>query len=105
MLKPIPMQRATLYLLHEDVPTVALILAQRGLFDPAVEVLGESQLSERPAQRYQELFRIAQMHLHKSLAHLSLEAALELGPESPLALSEQELEEPRGSARRRSASV
>jgi len=92
MLSPLPMQRATLYLLYEDVPAAALLLAQLGIFDPSREM--QSELDEDPNRRYRELFQSAHAHVQKSLSHLQLEPNPAPGPEeSPPILREAELEE------------
>ncbi len=68
MFRPMPMQRIALFVLREDAPAAAVVLATRGTFNPEIDE-APAQLAELPGERFHELYRIARGHLDKILAH------------------------------------
>jgi len=67
------MQRITVLVLREDAPAAAVVLAQRGSFNP--EAGGSPELlPELPGKRFSELYRAARGHLDKILVHCPLSA-------------------------------
>ncbi|MCR4347111.1 MAG: hypothetical protein NUV55_07920 [Sulfuricaulis sp.] len=90
MFKPLPMQRAALFMLSDDAPLAALTLAERGVFNPETTHLSANDLPEFPGESYRELYRSARSRLDKTLAHCS---ALkdELPMPAPRLVSEPEL--------------
>ncbi len=72
MFKPLPMQYISLKVLTEDVPLVAHLLAENGMFNPeTTEALAE-QLPERLGEEYRNVFNQARHRLEKILSRCSL---------------------------------
>ena len=65
------MQRIALLVLREDAPGAAVVLAQRGIFDPEAPESPEL-LPEMPGERFGELYRVARGHLDKIRTHCPL---------------------------------
>ncbi len=71
MFKPLAMQYISLKLLTEEVPLVAEVLANRGLFNPEkTEVIAE-YLPEHPGENFQRLFSLAHSRFEKISTSLS----------------------------------
>lgn len=90
MFKPLPMQRAALFVLSDDAPLAALTLAERGVFNPETTHLSANDLPEFPGESYRELYRSARSRLDKTLAHCSA-LKEELPMPAPRLVSEPEL--------------
>jgi len=75
MLKPLPMQHVTLYMLREEAAAAALLLAGEGVFAPRQEEVTDDALPESPAIRYRDLFAAATRRLDKILAYTGLTIA------------------------------
>jgi len=71
MLSPVPMHAVSLQLLTEDVPLVAYILAEYGLFNPETTETLAKQLPERVGESMRQVFNTAQSRLNKILARIS----------------------------------
>lgn len=73
MFKPVPMQRVTVHALKEDAPMAAMVLAERGVFNPetthANAALFKDHLPDTPGEHYRELWLSARSRLDKILAH------------------------------------
>lgn len=78
MFTPLPMQRVTLYLLGEEAPAVALLLAESEVFNPQFPPTEEERLSDHPAANYQKLFYSAQMHLRKVREYFNFSVNIQL---------------------------
>lgn len=91
MLKPLPMQFVTLYMLREEAAAAALILAEAGVFAPRQEAVGGDALAEAPAVRYRGLYASATRRLEKILTFSGLDVDADRADESGGAVSEQTL--------------
>lgn len=69
MFKPLRMQHVTLWVLKNDAPQAALLLATYGIFTPEKSQAWERDLPETPGDRYMEVFSEAQSRLTKILDH------------------------------------
>lgn len=69
MFKPLRMQHVTLWVLKNDAPQAALLLATYGIFTPEKSQAWERDLPETPGDRYMEVFSEAQARLTKILDH------------------------------------
>lgn len=73
MFTPLPMRHVTLYLMREDAPTAALILAEQGVFAPHQEAVDADELPEQPGTRFSVLYGSAARRLDKILAYTRMQ--------------------------------
>ena len=73
MFTPLPMRHATLYLLREEAPAAALILAEQGVFAPLQEAVTADTLPEQPGNRFNALYVSAARRLDKILAYTRIQ--------------------------------
>ena len=69
MFKPLRMQHVTLWVLKNDAPQAALLLATYGIFTPEKSQAWERDLPETPGDRYMQVFSEAQARLTKIQDH------------------------------------
>jgi V/A-type H+-transporting ATPase subunit I len=75
MFTPLAMSHVTLYLLREEAPAAALILARLGVFAPEQDVVPAEALPEQPGTRFNALYVSATRRLDKILAYTRLRPA------------------------------
>ncbi len=85
MFTPLSMRHVTLYLMREEAPAAALILAEQGVFAPHQEDVADDALPEQPGTGFSELYVSAARRLDKILAYTRLR------PEPPAGDNEQEV--------------
>ncbi len=70
MFKPLPMQYVSLKVLTEDVPLVAQVLADCGMFNPETTEMFAEQLPEHPGKKFHSVFNLARSRFDKILARI-----------------------------------
>lgn len=78
MFKPLRMQHVTLWVLRNEAPQAALLLATYGIFTPEKSLAWERDLPDTPGDRYMEVFSEAHARLNKILDHFGEDAFLAL---------------------------
>ena len=73
MFTPLTMRHVTLYLMREEAPAAALILAEQGVFAPHQEAAADDALPEQPGTRFSGLYVSAARRLDKILAYTRLQ--------------------------------
>lgn len=72
MLKPLAVKAVRVYLVEQDGPAAALVLAECEIFDPHPD-LGDERLQNLPARAYQALYRSVRQRWDKARTFLELE--------------------------------
>jgi V/A-type H+-transporting ATPase subunit I len=71
MFTSLPMQRATLYLVRDEAPAVALALGRFGVFEPEPEECG-GRIAEPESRTYRDVHTLAMTRLAKIRTHLGV---------------------------------
>lgn len=80
MFKPLRMQHVTLWVLRDEAPQAALLLATYGIFTPEKSMAWERDLPDTPGDRYMDVFSEAQARLNKITGHFDED---EIAPPTP----------------------
>lgn len=83
-----PMQHVTLYMVKEDAPVVALILAESGVFDPVASSYQQQEIQalmpEQEGQQSREMYHLARSRLQKILDYLQISIKVNLAELNPI---------------------